>query len=310
MWMSIAGVSAVIVALAVYFIGRTRRSPKAPYARAFIPTQDTPLPEPAVTAKDVETLERSKVVIHGLMMNLSASIDSLANSAAQYDDALASHKSSIAKAMTLAAMKEVERLLLDEVDGMHQSTAKYREQLESAQRTIKHQQEEMQRLSAEATLDFLTKIPNRRTLDTRLQEEFSRNQRYQTPFSVIMMDIDHFKKINDTFGHIAGDRILRAVATVLGEQKRAPDFLGRYGGEEFALILPETDLKQAVMAAEKARRKIEETRFNFEGKTVPVCISGGVAQVDAQDSAAAAVVNRADQALYRAKQNGRNRIES
>ncbi|HPO16172.1 MAG TPA: GGDEF domain-containing protein [Candidatus Hydrogenedentes bacterium] len=310
MWMNIAGVSAVIVALAIYLLWRKRRTPKGSYAKAFVPPPDTPLPEPAVTAKDVETLERSKVIIHGLMMNLSASIDSLANSAAQYDDALAVHKSSITKAMTLAAMKEVERLLLDEVDGMHQSTAKYREQLEFAQKTIQHQQEQMQRLSAEATLDFLTKIPNRRTLDARLQEEFSRTQRYQTPFSVIMMDIDHFKKINDTFGHIAGDRILRAVATVLGEQKRESDFLGRYGGEEFALILPETELPQAAAAAEKARRKIDETRFNFEGKTVPVNISGGVAQVRETDAEASAVVNRADQALYRAKQNGRNRIET
>ncbi len=301
-------VIACIIVVITLIVWRGWRIRKRSHIIATTPA--TPPPEPPITAKDVQTLERSKVIIHGLMMNLSSSIDSLASNASDYDDALLAHKTVLAKATTLATVQEVEQLLLNEVEAMHQHTALYRAQLEAAHRTIQRQQEEMQRLSADAALDFLTKIPNRRTLDARLQEEFSRKQRYQTPFSVIMLDIDFFKKINDVFGHIAGDRILRAVAALLGEQKRESDVLGRYGGEEFAIILPETELKQATAAAEKARRKIEGSRFNFEGQTISVTLSGGVAQAEDSDAEPALVMNRADQALYRAKQHGRNRIET
>jgi diguanylate cyclase len=276
---------------------------------AGVTPQGAPLPEPAVTREEVETVERSKVIIHGLMLSVQETVESLVSGVSSYDDALARHKAAIQKAMTLAAVKEVERLMVEEVEAMQKSTEAYRVRLEAAEEKIKQQDQDMQRLSADASLDFLTKVPNRRTLDARLNEEFARFKRYGTMFSLIMLDVDHFKRVNDSLGHVAGDRILRAVATISQEQKRQNDFLGRFGGEEFALVLPETDLEKAMAAAEKIRRKIEISRFNYEGRPVQVTLSAGIAQVSSTDKEVTALLARADEALYRAKEKGRNRVE-
>lgn len=265
---------------------------------------------PAVSARESESMERSKLVIHGLLMSVHESVESLAGEMSGYNDTLTGHKAAIKKAMTVAALQEVERLMLSEVEVMQRATVKYRARLEEAEATIRRQQSEMQKLNADATVDFLTKVPNRRALDARLTEEMARFKRYGTPFSIVMLDVDFFKRINDKMGHIAGDRILRAVAGIALEQKRETDFLGRYGGEEFALLLPETPLKQAVPAAEKIRKKIEGARFNYEGASVKVTLSAGVAQAVSGDKEAAAILARADASLYRAKENGRNRVEA
>lgn len=305
----LGAVALVIVLAAVMMKRRAAGVPvAAPSAKAVAPA--TPLPEPPVSPQEIEALERSKVIIHGLMLSVSESVEAFTGDVANYSTALDAHKAAIKKAMTLAAIKEVERVMLEEVESMRKLSGQYRTQLESAQVTIQRQREEMQRLSADATLDFLTKIPNRRTLDKRLSEEFARFKRYNTVFSLAMLDVDHFKRVNDTLGHIAGDRILRAVATIAQEQKRETDFLGRYGGEELALLLPETELPQARMVAEKLRKKLEGSRFNYEGTSVHVTLSAGVAQVQTTDKEVAEAVARADAALYRAKESGRNRVET
>ena len=126
---------------------------------------------------------------------------------------------------------------------------------------------------------------------------------------LVMLEIDHFKAVNDKYGHLAGDRILRAVAKLLDEQKRSSDFLARYGGEEFALILPETTQDQAIKLAEKTRDKVGRSSFRFEGHTIKVKVSIGVGQVSTPDDTAKEFFGRVDAAMYRAKVGGRNRVE-
>ena len=125
--------------------------------------------------------------------------------------------------------------------------------------------------------DGLTGVYNRKFFQTRLREEFERFKRYNTPFSLIMQDIDFFKKVNDTYGHLAGDYVLKKFASTIISRIRGADIIARYGGEEFCCLLPETALESASTLAEHIRKKIEEMTFEFEGALMQITVSQGVA---------------------------------
>lgn len=161
-------------------------------------------------------------------------------------------------------------------------------------------------LEQEILLDSLTGIYNRRAYEMRIKEELSRFQRYNQPFSLILFDIDHFKKINDQFGHQAGDKCLREITARIRPSLRHCDFLARYGGEEFTIILPGTIEEDAHRVAEKVRNLIERTRFLYQGAEVPVTISVGLTQALPTDQDAEALFKRVDTAMYQAKKEGRN----
>lgn len=165
--------------------------------------------------------------------------------------------------------------------------------------------EEIYRLS---TVDGLTQIFNKRYFLETLERELSRARRYDRPLALVMFDIDHFKQCNDTFGHRAGDFVLREVADVVRERARKVDVLARYGGEEFAMILPEIDIRGATAFAEKIRAMIAESKFMFEGRMIPVTISIGVSELTADIATYDDLIKRADARLYKAKQTGRNRV--
>lgn len=156
-----------------------------------------------------------------------------------------------------------------------------------------------------AYIDGLTSIHNRRYFEMRVLEELERAQRFQGRLSIIMVDIDRFKKLNDEFGHLLGDEVLRSVSSILKQQLRKMDVVCRYGGEEFAIIVPEVTSETALLIADKLRRQIEN--FNFPGVPRAVTISCGVADFPAHGTTRDEVVSAADSALYQAKQGGRNR---
>jgi diguanylate cyclase (GGDEF)-like protein len=158
------------------------------------------------------------------------------------------------------------------------------------------------------TTDALTRLVNRRAFEEALTQEISRAERHKHPLCVGILDIDKFKSINDTYGHLAGDSILRQVGTLLRGNVRRHDTAGRLGGEEFALLLPEINLDGGRTAAEKVRRVVEQNRFEFDGTHIPVTISIGVTErrLDAEDPKE--LIRRADEALYEAKRSGRNRV--
>ena len=173
---------------------------------------------------------------------------------------------------------------------------------------------ELKRLEGElremAATDFLTGLPNRRHFLARLEQELARIHRREGHCaSVLMLDSDHFKQVNDTFGHAAGDKILKHLAELMRNELRKIDTAGRVGGEEFGVILPGADLTAAEGFAERLRKKVAGTPVAQEDRLIPLTVSIGVAGMNASDASADDALVRADRALYRAKEHGRNRVE-
>jgi diguanylate cyclase len=159
-----------------------------------------------------------------------------------------------------------------------------------------------------STRDGLTKAFNRRHFSTVLDQEVDRHKRYNRPMSVIMMDLDFFKKINDTYGHLTGDFVLQEFARVIQSSIRRADIFARYGGEEFCLILPETGLNAALVLALHAHERIEQHAFVFGGQELHVTFSAGIAEMSAATPDAQTLLKKVDEALYEAKSTGRNKI--
>lgn len=173
---------------------------------------------------------------------------------------------------------------------------------------------ERKRIEAElqvlATTDFLTQLPNRRHFMQRIEAELGRVQRSQLHGSAILMcDLDHFKEVNDRWGHGVGDEALRHFASILRRSIRRIDFAGRMGGEEFAVVLGDTDIGSAVTFARRLQQQLADQPLLLGCERIPLSISVGIAPLQADDGSVEAALSRSDDALYRAKQNGRNRIE-
>lgn len=194
----------------------------------------------------------------------------------------------------IARAREVEAVCVTVSDVTHVSVMQ------------REREEAVAKLQEYANRDGLTGIANRRFFEARLRDEFSRWQRYGGNLSVLLFDLDHFKTINDRFGHVVGDNVLRVMAQRVAGVVRSQDTFGRFGGEEFALLLPCTSLDEAMLVAEKIRQTIGSTPIEAEGVRVPVTASVGGAAAHAGALTHETLVNEADAALYRAKRQGRN----
>ncbi len=161
-----------------------------------------------------------------------------------------------------------------------------------------------------AKIDGLTNIFNRRHFNDSLENELERAQRYNRELSLLITDIDHFKKVNDTFGHRAGDHILKTLARIFVSRSRRVDYVCRYGGEEFAIILPEVDITGACKFATMLKDAVAEHMFKFEKEEIPLTISIGISDVTDGVQSTDDLVETADRRLYLAKQRGRNRVVS
>jgi len=165
--------------------------------------------------------------------------------------------------------------------------------------------EEIYRLTI---VDGLTEIYNKRAFLEELDREFNRCQRYSRPLSIIIFDIDHFKHVNDTYGHLTGDYVLKFMSKTIKNSIRTEEFFARYGGEEFVIIMPESTKRSAIKLGEKVRSLIEHTSFHFEGKVIPITISVGVASLNSSVFTSMELISLADKRLYEAKATGRNRV--
>lgn len=160
-----------------------------------------------------------------------------------------------------------------------------------------------------ATTDMMTKLKIHHFFQTALIEEKDRSVKSKNPLSLMMIDIDHFKNFNDTYGHQCGDMVLKNVAAVIKETCRQIDVAARYGGEEMAIVMPRTSLEDAIIAGERIRRNIERAKVVHNGEELSVTVSVGLAQFDpSRDRDTRDIIERADQAMYQSKQNGRNRV--
>jgi diguanylate cyclase (GGDEF)-like protein len=173
------------------------------------------------------------------------------------------------------------------------------------------QEEVMRRLYESSTRDPLTGADNRRNMDSRLQAEIAFAQRHSRPLAVILLDIDHFKSVNDRHGHPAGDEVLKTVAAVVRGQLRTEDAFARYGGEEFVIVLRDTTVTQAALVADRVREKIGKTSIEIGGGAIAVTVSAGCASLAcSQGTATEELIGVADRRLYKAKRSGRNRVVS
>ncbi len=212
----------------------------------------------------------------------------------------------------LATIKKFLKEKREQDEARHREAGQNTEALQKALKKMKHEvctmQEKTRILEQQVLRDPLTGIHNRRAFDTRLEEEFHRFQRYGQVFSLLVIDLDRFKHVNDVYGHTTGDQCLREVTRRMGAALRKSDFLARYGGEEFVVILPGIGKEGAKSVAEKLRLCVEKTRFLYQGERIPLTISVGAAQIQPNEDSPLSLFERADAALYEAKKQGRNRI--
>jgi diguanylate cyclase len=212
------------------------------------------------------------------------------------------HLQSIGGAVRRFREQESER----EKNLSHQLEA-MQEKLAAVEANSEKMQERIREERARALIDLLTQLPNREAWQERLAFEYNRWQRYRHPLTIAVLDIDLFKRVNDSYGHIAGDRVLQLVARELRDRLRNTDFIARFGGEEFVLLLPETPCAAAEGVLNEMRGHIAQLPFHFRGEPVTVTFSAGVAEFGDGDTEEA-VFDRADRALYAAKDGGRNQV--
>jgi diguanylate cyclase len=198
------------------------------------------------------------------------------------------------------------QLVVDVIGDVVRANQDLQSQLETAESRLEEQAIEIEAHISRSLTDPLTGLPNRREFNDRLEERMSAWNRRREVFSLLLLDVDHFKKLNDEHGHLAGDQVLAAIGRALRGAMRREDAVARYGGEEFAILMPNTSLDEAVHVAEKVRSAVAQASVDHNGKTIAVTMSGGLAAIGANDRADS-LIGRADAALYSAKESGRNR---
>jgi diguanylate cyclase len=207
-------------------------------------------------------------------------------------------------------LEDVQQTLLGHISSVMESNKRLENDLTVTRFRMEAQAQEIDRTRAEARIDSLSGVANRKAFDETLQYLFAAWKRQNDPFVLILADVDHFKWINDTHGHPAGDLVVHGVGSYLKGIVRAGGYAFRFGGDEFAVLLPKADLHTGQLAAEKVLQGISRTNFDVgvRGERVSITFSMGVAVIHDGDSAES-VLKRADDALYRAKQSGRNQVQ-
>ena len=282
---------------------RNRNSGPAPVSERFVAPTTTvaePVAVPPAAKAEVEDEETNAVgeILSGLqeftrniteqVVRHSSRVESITQHLA-YPDA------------DLADEERVRRVVAQLIEANEQ----LKTDLADAQSRLKQQEIEIACRTNEARTDQLTGLANRRAFDEQLARRVEEWRRRGTPVSLMLVDVDHFKKFNDTHGHQAGDRVLQGVAQVLRDTMRDMDIVARYGGEEFAVILASTNLEEGQRATLRAIKAISQSTFHFEGAALRVTASMGLAQASNDDNTEL-LIQRADEALYASKESGRN----
>jgi diguanylate cyclase len=260
------------------------------------------------------SLNEAKASLKNLVTMFISRMGEMSESTGDYHVKIENYVVKISQTEDLPTINTVLQDLIADTKSMHLDMVRSHEDLKNARRQAEAAEQKMHELEIELGQvseliyqDHLTGTLNRRGLDEAFIREFARAKRGQTPISIAMLDIDHFKKINDTFGHDVGDQALVHLAGVIKEILRPMDVVARFGGEEFVIILPDTIVTDGVNIMTRLQRDLTKRYFLHENEKLLITFSAGVAQRDNEETADA-MIARADNALYRAKQAGRNRV--
>jgi diguanylate cyclase len=201
--------------------------------------------------------------------------------------------------------EQLAELVVDVIGNVVRANQNLKTKLDTAEGRLQDQAVEIEAHMSRSLTDALTGLPNRREFNERLEERMGAWNRRRDVFSLLLIDVDHFKKLNDRYGHLAGDQVLATIGRALRGAIRREDAVARFGGEEFAILLPSTSLEQAIEAAQKVREAVARVSINRGGQQITVTVSGGLAAI-ASNERVEALIQRADSALYAAKEAGRN----
>ncbi len=261
-----------------------------------------------------KSLSDAKSTLKGLMTTFIDRLGDLSESTGQYHTKIEGYGQKIGGASNLADLGHIledimhdTRIIQDSALRSHQDLVFARKQADEAESRIRQLEQELEQVSGLVHEDQLTGVLNRRGMDETFERELTRANRSQSPMCVALLDIDNFKKLNDTLGHQAGDQALIHLAHVIKESLRPADTVARYGGEEFVIILPDTPLKEGLEAVERLQRELTKKFFLNNNERILVTFSAGVALRDSEEDQED-LVGRADKAMYIAKKTGKNRV--
>lgn len=257
-----------------------------------------------------EELHSFQEDVQNLVGSLLSKISSLTQNTQNFSGTLEKYSTELSDNPDISTVANLVSNLIEDTESVIQANKSMEDTLTSMSQEVNTLKNDIAALNTEATTDQLTAVPNRRAFDQRLDELFDELYEDGQIFSLLLIDIDHFKQFNDTHGHAVGDKVLKYVASSMQGSVKGDDLLARYGGEEFAALLPLTKLEDAKTVAENIRTKVASNKLvdNKNDKSLGnIHVSIGVAFADKKDDAESLII-RADKALYRAKETGRNKV--
>lgn len=278
----------------------------------FTPTLNQQLFESYVSdVKQRQEIQRHTYTAQSLMADLLQLIAVMSSETSSYNESLDSYMNELTGKYKDTNLQKMMQELVKKTTAMRDSGTDVTEKLAASKREVEDLRENLVRITEEASRDPLTGLANRKTFDTKIKELITAANKGEIDFSLLMLDIDHFKSFNDKYGHLVGDEVLKIVARELMGAVKGRDVVARFGGEEFAVLLPNTNLNGALIVAENLRHSIssrELTHRDTKEQYGLITISIGAAQFHKGKDTATSLIKRADEALYRSKKGGRNRV--
>jgi diguanylate cyclase len=263
-----------------------------------------------IVNRDTEITERLEAQLTQVLVNVRQSAANLGQQAAQYNASLTRHEERLQQQLDVPTLGNLIATLVGETTRMRTSAQTVQEEMGATSAEVSRLREQLEKAQGQALFDALTELHNRRAFEQSLAQMLTSAVENASPCSLLMLDIDNFKQVNDTYGHVFGDKVIRYVAQRISLSIKGRDVAARYGGEEFAILLPDTTVQGAAVLAEQIRLTVARGKIHRVGTTEPIAgvtVSVGVAESLAGDTVEE-LTGRADQALYKSKQAGRNRV--
>jgi len=250
-------------------------------------------------------------IIQNILESLKEEAEILVENIRNYDHNLIEKENKIVEKsqdINQEPVKDLLNQIVHELKDIRKQNETFREKIEVQIRKINQLEDELERVKAEAKQDSLTKLLNKKSFEKILQEYINIYKKYKKIFSLILLDLDNFKQINDTYGHVIGDEVLKHVANVLKQYLRDKDIIARVGGEEFAILLPDVDITIAFKIADRLRNILENRIIVIDRKPIKITASFGIIEINEKINSYKDILQLVDIALYKAKKSGKNRV--